>query len=246
MPFPGQGSWVRRHRGLQVDDADLPAAPARTRREHRPRRRCNRRAGRWDQPHVRPTRHSPAPSARRARISRRGKGAGRIWSMPRPVMTSPHRNSVTRRSASRGISCGRETGSGTACSPPGRAPATPAINAPPATTRKRRRDKSSEHRGDFVDVLSRCSCHTRHASRWDRRAAARILRKLVLDHTFIGGDLEQRIRLAATDGPSVLVALDLGDLEELFGHVAAEVNHSTNPSIARHLLRAVVGLRSGV
>jgi repressor LexA len=62
-------------------------------------------------------------------------------------------------------------------------------------------------------------------------------RKLILDHTFIGGDLERRIRVAAADGPAVLIALDLNDLDELLGHVAAEANHSKNPSIAKHLSR---------
>jgi DNA-binding MarR family transcriptional regulator len=62
-------------------------------------------------------------------------------------------------------------------------------------------------------------------------------RKLILDHTFIGGDLERRIRLAAADGPAVVIALDLDDLEELLGHVAAEANHSKDPSVAKHLRR---------
>jgi len=62
-------------------------------------------------------------------------------------------------------------------------------------------------------------------------------RKLILDHTFIGGDLERRIRMAAADGPAVVIALDLDDLEELLGHVAAEANHSKDPSIAKHLSR---------
>jgi repressor LexA len=62
-------------------------------------------------------------------------------------------------------------------------------------------------------------------------------RKLILDHTFIGGDLERRIRVAAADGPAVAIALDLDDLEELLGHVAAEANHSKHPSIAKHLSR---------
>jgi|SRR5205809_248488 len=62
-------------------------------------------------------------------------------------------------------------------------------------------------------------------------------RKLILDHTFIGGDLERRIRVVAADGPAVVIALDLDDLEELLGHVAAEANHSKDPSVAKHLSR---------
>jgi repressor LexA len=62
-------------------------------------------------------------------------------------------------------------------------------------------------------------------------------RKLILHHTLIGGDLERRIRVAAADGPAVVVALDLDDLEELLGYVAAEANHSKDPSVAKHLSR---------
>ena len=62
-------------------------------------------------------------------------------------------------------------------------------------------------------------------------------RKLILAHAFIGGDLERRIRVEAADGPAVIVALDLDDLEELLGHVAAAANHSKDPGIARHLSR---------
>ena len=62
-------------------------------------------------------------------------------------------------------------------------------------------------------------------------------RKLILDHTFIGGDLERQIRVAAAHGPAVVIALDLDDLEELLGHVAAEANHSKDPSVAKHLSR---------
>jgi len=62
-------------------------------------------------------------------------------------------------------------------------------------------------------------------------------REMILTHTFIGGDVERRIRVAATDGSAVVIALDLDDLDELLGHVAAEANHSKNPSVARSLSR---------
>src|SRR5438093_13222013 len=62
-------------------------------------------------------------------------------------------------------------------------------------------------------------------------------RRLILDHTFIGGDLERRIRVAAADGHALVIALDLDDLEELLGHVAAEANHSKDPRVAKHLSR---------
>jgi repressor LexA len=60
-------------------------------------------------------------------------------------------------------------------------------------------------------------------------------RKLILDQTFVGGDVERRIRVAATDGAAVVVPLDLEDLEELLGYIAAEANHSREPSVARSL-----------
>jgi hypothetical protein len=62
-------------------------------------------------------------------------------------------------------------------------------------------------------------------------------RRMILDRTFIGGDLERRIRVAAVNGPAVVVALDLDDLEELLGHVAAEANHSKDRNVAKHLSR---------
>ncbi len=60
-------------------------------------------------------------------------------------------------------------------------------------------------------------------------------RKLVLDHTFVGGDLEKRIRGAVADGSAIVVGLNLDDLDELLGYVAAEANHSKNPRIAQQL-----------
>jgi hypothetical protein len=60
-------------------------------------------------------------------------------------------------------------------------------------------------------------------------------RKLILGHTFVGGDLQRRIRVPATNGFAVVVPLDLDDLEELLGYVAAEANHSREPSVARSL-----------
>ena len=62
-------------------------------------------------------------------------------------------------------------------------------------------------------------------------------RKLILDHTFIGGDLERRLRVTAAHGPAVLIALDLDDLDDLLGHVAAEANHCKDPSVAKQLSR---------
>jgi repressor LexA len=62
-------------------------------------------------------------------------------------------------------------------------------------------------------------------------------RTVLLEHTFIGGDLERRIRSAAADGAAVVIALDLDALDELLGHVAAAANHSEDLSVAEHLRR---------
>jgi DNA-binding MarR family transcriptional regulator len=62
-------------------------------------------------------------------------------------------------------------------------------------------------------------------------------RRMILGHTFIGGDLERRIHVAVTDGPAVVIALALDELEDLLGYVAAEANHSKDPSVAKHLSR---------
>ena len=60
-------------------------------------------------------------------------------------------------------------------------------------------------------------------------------RDLILNHTYLGGDLEGRIRIAPADGSGVIVGLTLDDLDELMGYVAAEANHSTNPRLQKQL-----------
>lgn len=62
-------------------------------------------------------------------------------------------------------------------------------------------------------------------------------RKLILDHTFIGGDLDRRVRIATANGPVVIIPLDLDELDELLGHVAAGATHSKDPRVAKHLSR---------
>jgi repressor LexA len=62
-------------------------------------------------------------------------------------------------------------------------------------------------------------------------------RQLIVKHTFIGGDLERRIRIATVEGSVAVVGLTLDDLDELIGCVAAEANHSKNERIGRQLDR---------
>jgi DNA-binding MarR family transcriptional regulator len=62
-------------------------------------------------------------------------------------------------------------------------------------------------------------------------------RNLILNCTFVGGDLERRIRIATADGSGVVVNLTLDDLDELLGFVAAEANHSKDPRMAKQLYK---------
>ncbi len=60
-------------------------------------------------------------------------------------------------------------------------------------------------------------------------------RDLILEHTFIGGDVEERVRVARANGTAIMVDLTLDDIDELLGYVAAAANHSEQPVISRQL-----------
>ena len=60
-------------------------------------------------------------------------------------------------------------------------------------------------------------------------------RDLILQHTFIDGEVEARIRVARAKETGIIVDLSPDDLEELLGYVAAEANHSDQPSLQRRL-----------
>lgn len=60
-------------------------------------------------------------------------------------------------------------------------------------------------------------------------------RDLILKHTFIGGEVEARLRVARMNGPRIVVDLTPDDLDELLGYVAAEANHSQLPAVRRQL-----------
>jgi hypothetical protein len=51
-------------------------------------------------------------------------------------------------------------------------------------------------------------------------------RDLILEHTFAGNDLTDRIKLAELKGKHILASYTLEDLDELVGFIAAEANHS--------------------
>lgn len=60
-------------------------------------------------------------------------------------------------------------------------------------------------------------------------------RELIIEHTLIGPDLEQLVRLTEVEGNALVARMTLGDLEELIGYVAAEANHHANQRIRRRL-----------
>jgi repressor LexA len=60
-------------------------------------------------------------------------------------------------------------------------------------------------------------------------------RDLILEHTFIDPELQQRLRVAEADGASIVAPLTLDDLDDLLGHVAAEANHSKDARLRRRL-----------
>jgi len=51
-------------------------------------------------------------------------------------------------------------------------------------------------------------------------------RDLVLEHTFAGANLTERLKLARVAGAKLAVRYTLDDLDELIGYVAAEANHT--------------------
>jgi repressor LexA len=62
-----------------------------------------------------------------------------------------------------------------------------------------------------------------------------VQRDLILEHTFIDPELQQRLRVAETEGASIVARLTLDDLDDLLGHVAAEANHSKNARLRKRL-----------
>jgi repressor LexA len=60
-------------------------------------------------------------------------------------------------------------------------------------------------------------------------------RDLIVNHTYIGGDVETRVRVARSRGKGIVVYLSPEDLEDLIGHVAAAANHAARRALARQL-----------
>jgi hypothetical protein len=66
-------------------------------------------------------------------------------------------------------------------------------------------------------------------------ALTRRERDLIVDRTFIGSELENRLRLATVSGSHLLAGLTLDEIDELAGFIAFEANHCDDPKIRRSL-----------
>ena len=60
-------------------------------------------------------------------------------------------------------------------------------------------------------------------------------RDLIVEHTFAGPDLTDRLQLAPVKGTTVAVKYTLDDLDELLGYIAAEANHTENVKLEKQL-----------
>jgi hypothetical protein len=60
-------------------------------------------------------------------------------------------------------------------------------------------------------------------------------RDLVLEHTFAGPNLTERLRVAGVAGSKLAVRYTLDDLDELIGYVAAEANHTEDLALQEAL-----------
>ena len=66
-------------------------------------------------------------------------------------------------------------------------------------------------------------------------ALTRRERDLITERTFIGPDLEARLRLGVVSGRRLVVNLTLDEVDELAGYVAAEANHCDDSKVQRVL-----------
>lgn len=62
-------------------------------------------------------------------------------------------------------------------------------------------------------------------------------RTLILDHTFAGPNLTDKLENAETRGGKLIVKYSLDELDELLGYIAAEANHTENEKLERDLDR---------
>jgi hypothetical protein len=60
-------------------------------------------------------------------------------------------------------------------------------------------------------------------------------RELILEHTFAGPDLTERLQVSAVKGSKLAVKYTLDDIDELLGYIAAEANHTGNAKLEKQL-----------
>ena len=60
-------------------------------------------------------------------------------------------------------------------------------------------------------------------------------RDLIVDHTFTGPDLTQRLQIAEIKGKHLIAKYSMYDLDELIGFIAAEANHTDDKKIEKKL-----------
>ncbi len=62
-------------------------------------------------------------------------------------------------------------------------------------------------------------------------------RELIIEHTFAGPDLTERLKVTSTRGNKLVVKLTLDDLDELLGYIASEANHSKDRKLQKELYK---------
>lgn len=60
-------------------------------------------------------------------------------------------------------------------------------------------------------------------------------RDLILEHTFVDGELTDRLRLVEVKGRKLVAKYTLEDLDTLLGYIAAEANHTPNKKLQKEL-----------
>ena len=65
-------------------------------------------------------------------------------------------------------------------------------------------------------------------------------RDLIMNHTFAGDELTNRLRIVTKPGELPLYRFTLDDLDELAGYVAAEANHAKVKKLEKELRRLYV------
>ncbi len=69
-------------------------------------------------------------------------------------------------------------------------------------------------------------------------------RAAILDHTMAGPNLTARLKVAELKGKNLQIGFTLSEIEELYGYVAAEANHTADAKLERRLDRLFGKLRA--